>query len=73
MSFVGVITRAIVPVLVGLLVTLGVKLSYHVDTTSATVVLTSVVTVAYAVFAHAVEHVFPTLGKWLVSLGLFPK
>lgn len=73
MSFIQNVTRAVVPILVGFAVTLGVKLGYHVDTTEATVVLTSVITGGYTVVAHFVEHVNPTLGKWLVSLGLFPK
>jgi hypothetical protein len=72
-NFVGGLVRAVVPILVGLLVTLGIRLGFHVDTTEATVVLTSLVTAAYTVFAHAVESVFPGLGKWLVTAGLFPK
>jgi hypothetical protein len=72
MSAVGHIVRAVVPILVGLAVTLGVKVGYHVNTTEATVVLTSLVTTGYAVLAHAVEHYVPSVGKWLVSLGLFP-
>lgn len=67
------VIRSVVTILLGLLVTLGVRLGYHVSTTEAAVVLTGLVTAGYAVVAHAVEHVVPGLGKYLTSLGLAPK
>lgn len=72
-TIVGNLVRAVVPILVGLLVTLAVRVGIHVNTTEATVVLTSLVTAGYTVFAHAVESVWPALGNWLITAGLFPK
>jgi hypothetical protein len=64
------IIRTFVPILVGFLVSLGVKYGFHLNSASVTVYVTAAVVAGYAALARFVEVKYPSIGKYLVSFGL---
>lgn len=62
--------RTLVPLIVGAAITLGAKYGLHVDSATAAIVATTVVTAAYATVARLIETRYPRVGKVLMSAGL---
>ncbi len=62
--------RTLVPLLVGFLISLGVKFGFHLQSSAVTVYVTAAVMAGYTGLARLIEIKYPKVGKYLVSLGL---